>query len=283
MISGVHGDEDEGVLAVQRILRLLEAEGLAGQVRALAEANPLARAAYARETPEDSVNLARVFPGDAEGSITQRIARAVTDEVITGSDLMIDLHSAGLRYEMPLFCGYCDTGDAVGEKSAEAARAFGAPLTWAHDDINQGRTISAALSLGIPCIYAEARGGGRVRGEDLDAYVEGVLRVLSSLGMIPLRKTPEGPRLLVEGGLGDMDRSISSPADGFLVTRAAAGDVVGSGAPLAELYDGEGNLLEEVAAPRDGIVMQLRRRAWITRGEPLAMLAPTPHRPEGWE
>jgi predicted deacylase len=278
LIAGVHGDEDEGVLAIRRVLRMLEGKEISGSVRALAVANPLARAACARETPEDGKNLARVFPGDAMGSVTDKIARIVTDEVIAGSDLMIDLHSAGLRYEMPLFCGYCDTGDEAGERSAAAARTFGAPITWAHDGVNPGRTISAALSLGIPCIYAEAGGGGGVRGEHLDAFVEGILRVLGFLGVIPEREPSEGPRFFVEGGHGDMDHSISSPADGFLVTRASAGDVVSAGALLAEIYDTEGYLIEEVGVPQDGIIMQLRRRAKIAAGDPVAMLAPPPRR-----
>ncbi len=42
----------------------------------------------------------RVFPGDAGGTITQRIARFVTDEVLARADVVIDLHAGGAGFEI---------------------------------------------------------------------------------------------------------------------------------------------------------------------------------------
>lgn len=98
LLGGVHGDEDEGVLAVQRIINELTEAGFSGTGRAVAPANPQGWAAHSRTSPLDDGNLARSFPGDPGGGPTEALAAAITAEVITGADLLIDLHSAGVRY-----------------------------------------------------------------------------------------------------------------------------------------------------------------------------------------
>jgi predicted deacylase len=277
LVGGIHGDEPEGVLSVRRVLRALDPGRLSGRVRGLATANPPAHAASSRETPEDGMNLARVFPGDPGGSLTERIAAVVTDKVLAGSDLVVDLHSAGTLFEMPLFCGFIGAGGKAGAKSAEAARAFGTRLVWRHEAVSPGRTVSVAAEMGIPCLYAETQGGGGVRGEDLDAYVGGVLRVLATLGMLPdAREARVGERLLVEGGDGDLDRSLVADREGLMVSRVRAGQTVRSGELLAEVFDDEGEACQEVRASRAGIVMMLRRRARVQQGDPVALVAPQP-------
>ncbi|MDO8187086.1 succinylglutamate desuccinylase/aspartoacylase family protein [Conexibacter sp. JD483] len=302
LLGGVHGDEPEGVLAVRRIVAELRGRELRGSIRALAVANPLAHAADARCTPAEAAladaarapdpagggaagaepdggNLARAFPGDAAGGPTARLAAAIMRDVLVGADLLIDLHSAGRAGAMPLFCGFLAGGDAaVAARSRAAAEAFAAPLTWAHDAIGPGRTLSAAATLGIPAIYAEAGGGGEVRGAELDALVGGTLRALASLGMLPAERAISGsdrprdcPRGLIRGGDGDLDASLIAHADGLFITRTHAGAHVRAGDLLGEMWEGE-----RLVAPRDGIVMFLRRDARVAAGDSLALIAPPP-------
>ena len=44
--------------------------------------------------------------------------------------------------------------------------------------------MSAAADHGVPSVYVESGGGGNLRQADLDAYVEGTLRVMRMLGMV---------------------------------------------------------------------------------------------------
>src|SRR5699024_1395238 len=109
----------------------------------------------------------RVFPGDPDGSPTERLAAQLTEELIRGSDLLIDLHSAGRGFDMPLLAGYHSAGP-LAQRAGAAARAFAAPLLWQHPSSSSGRSLSAAQALGIPSLYVEGRGGGRLRQRDLD-------------------------------------------------------------------------------------------------------------------
>ncbi|MDQ3702197.1 MAG: M14 family metallopeptidase, partial [Chloroflexota bacterium] len=174
VLGGIHGDEYEGIAAAGAVWRDLSPENLRGSVAVVPVCNPLAYAAGARSTPQDGQNLARVFPGRPDGSPTEGIAHALSEAVIRQCDFLIDLHGAGQHYAMPLLCGIYVGPDALGQRCAAAALAFGAPVFWGHPEVAPGRSLSVALDAGIPCLYAECGGGGRVRPQHLQDYRAGV-------------------------------------------------------------------------------------------------------------
>jgi predicted deacylase len=275
LLGGVHGDEDEGVLSVLRVVSVLRDQPIAGTVRAIAMANPAACATNTRCSPLDGQNLARVFPGRPTGSATEQVAFALTERVLKGTQALIDLHSAGRDLAMPLFCGYHAGELGSGGGSAAMARAFGAPLTWAHLSLAEGRSLSAARALGIPAIYAEASGGGEVRGAQTDAFVEGVLNVLRLLGILEEPVHATSSRLIRDPG-GDLDAGLLAPATGTWVTRSKAGTIVDTNDVLAEIYNDEGRCIATITAPRVGIVMMLRRHSRVAAGMSVAMVAAAP-------
>ncbi len=269
LLGGVHGDELEGIAAVRAVSAHLRADTSAwsGRVLAVAVANPPAHAAFSRTSPLDDGNLARSFPGRPDGTVTERLADALTEQVIRGADLLIDLHSAGLNYAMPFFAGFADPAGSA------AAHAFGAGLIWAHDTLNPGRSLTAASSLGVASLYVEGAGGGSLRRHELVGYRDGVLRVLSHLGMLPARD-PVGPQQILRGGDGDVDSSVAASVPGWCVTAVRAGDRVGRGDLVAEILGGDGTTVQQITAPHDGTVMMLRRRAQVQPGDGIVMLGP---------
>ena len=269
LLGGVHGDELEGIAAVRAICGYLGSGEVSwsGRVRAVAVANPPAHAAFHRTSPVDGGNLARSFPGDPSGTVTQRLADTLTHRVIDGADLLIDLHSAGLNYAMPFFAGYSDP------KGAPAAHTFGAPLVWAHDTLNPGRSLTTASELGVPSIYVEGGGGGALRRWELHGYRDGVLRVLASLGMLTFPEKT-GPQRILRGGDGDVDSSVAASVTGWCVTAVRAADAVRRGELIAEVIGSDGGVRQEVVAPHDGTVMMLRRRAQVVPGDGIVMLGP---------
>ena len=59
-----------------------------------------------RTSPLDDANLARVFPGNPDGTPSQQIAWHFAHSVIARADFYLDLHSAGIHYRMPGMAGY---------------------------------------------------------------------------------------------------------------------------------------------------------------------------------
>ena len=271
VLGGVHGDEPEGVLAAGALLAHLRTrqDELAGAVRIVRIANPAAFAQRARIAAGDD-NLARVFPGDAAGSPAQRIADRLAREVITAADLLVDLHSAGFHYEMPVFVGYDTTGPAG---AAAAAEAFGAPVLWRHPSIGPGRTLSAATALGVPSIYVEGSGGGGVRGADLDVYRDGLLRVVAHLGILPDGPAPAPPPRVISRGDGNIDSSVAAGVAGWCVTRVVVGQTVEPDQTIAEIRGADGLVREVIVARTPGVIMMLRRTAAVAPGDGIAMIA----------
>ncbi len=278
LLGGIHGDEDEGVLAVQRVCAVLEDEPLAaGTVRAVAVAHPAAYAADTRVSPLDGLNLARCFPGRSDGSATERLAHELTEGVIAGSDLLIDLHSAGSAYAMPSFAGYIEDDSPVAARSRRAAYAFGLPLVWEHEaPTPPGRTLSAALERGIACIYVEGSGGASLERDEQERYVQGVLNVLADLGMLAGERAAAvaAPSQVLRGAGGDLDASIVAAVSGRFVAAARAGAQLAAGDPIGEIVDEDGRTAAEILSPADATLIFVRRTARIAAGEAVCSLGP---------
>jgi predicted deacylase len=241
----------------------------------VAVAHEAAHDASQRSSPLDGLNLARTFPGDPNGSPTERLADALRRHVIEGSDAFIDLHSAGTAYAMPLLIGWTDDECAVCVAGAAMAAAFGAPVAWrSPGPVAYGRTLTSAHAAGIPSIYAEAAGGGTVTAAHVEAYVDGVRRVLVSLGILDAgeARPAEPPLRLV--GEGDLDvPSMTAPFDGLCETLVGPLDDVAAGQVVAIVTDPLTGERAEVAAPAPGVVVLARRGARVARGDNLVVLA----------
>ncbi|MFN7147763.1 MAG: succinylglutamate desuccinylase/aspartoacylase family protein, partial [Myxococcota bacterium] len=92
--ANVHGDECTGVGTVLRLLPLLDDALVHGAVHLYPTLNPEGLERRSRKVPEDDQDLNRLFPGDATGSPSERLAHAVwTDLCARNPDLVIDLHT----------------------------------------------------------------------------------------------------------------------------------------------------------------------------------------------
>jgi predicted deacylase len=95
--GGVHGDEYEGPIALSKLARRLTPTMAKGRVVLVPALNLPAVLAGTRLSPMDGLNLNRVFPGEPNGSITSMIAHYVSTVLIPMADILVDLHSGGIR------------------------------------------------------------------------------------------------------------------------------------------------------------------------------------------
>jgi predicted deacylase len=247
--AGVHGDEFEGVRAILEVFAEIDTAKMSGNMLAVPVANPPAFWNGTRTSPLDQGNLARTFPGREQGSATEVIAFHLAHSIIAHADFYLDLHSAGVKLLMPSMAGY----DAKDPRSRDAAVAFGAPVIWGHPAISPGRTISFASSRGIPWLYTEARGAGRIDDEDLRMFKDGVMNLLRHLNILPGAVAAKAPVHSLYGD-GDLDASITAARRGFLVPTAQLLQEVKQGQELGRTLDARGQLVEVFKSPRDGVV-----------------------------
>src|SRR5260370_10587023 len=93
LIAGNHGYEYPPILALQRLRTLIDPTKLKGTIIMVHVANMtsfLGRTVYF--SPVDGKNLNRVYPGRRDGTVSERIAYAITNEVIDKADYVLDLH-----------------------------------------------------------------------------------------------------------------------------------------------------------------------------------------------
>lgn len=268
--AAVHGDEYEGVEVIAQLFRMLEPQWLKGTLMLLPVANLPAYEAAQRSSPIDGLNLARVFPGDASGTITQRIAYWMTAKLLKSADFYIDLHSGGIAGNIPTLIGYIHDQRPLGQASLAGARAFGAPVLWGHPlPLAPGRTVSAATDLGVPSLYTEAPGGGYARPEDVACFTQGVINVMRHLGMLAGQPEPQAMTHHLFGD-GNLDSVISAQNAGYFRAEVDLLATVRKGDLLGTVRDFAGQVTEEVRADRDGVVIMLRRLHRVHVGDGLA-------------
>lgn len=275
--AGVHGDEFEGTVALRRVAEALAPETMAGTLVAVPVANPPAFEAGRRANPDDGRDLARTFPGDPHGTVTEQLAHSLTQQFLRHADFYCDLHSAGQYYAITPLAGYQLRPEPLLSQQRAAARAFGLPLVWG-TPIMPGRSLSAAGDLGVPALYAEVTGEGRCRPEDVEHYVHGVRQLLAWLGIIGT-VAPHEPRWFVEDDrplAGFLQVQIRTPVGGLFEPDVALGAEVERGQRLGVVRDPLGQVRHTADAPHAGSVIFLRTFPRVLAGEALATVLERP-------
>src|SRR5207244_10909971 len=135
--AGVHGDEGPwSARAIHQLLERTSLTDLIGTLRVVPVSNPLAMEADARCAPLDVLDLNRVFPGNPNGSHTERLAALLTEHAVEGANVLIDLHGGG---------SWCVNAFVFRNAEApEIADAFDAPFV-----VDQASRATAMRSMGI--------------------------------------------------------------------------------------------------------------------------------------
>lgn len=270
VLGAVHGDEYEGVETIPEVYRRVAPDALRGTLVMVPICNVPAYESVLRSSPIDGLNLARVFPGDPNGTITQRIAYWITQKLIKPADFVIDLHSGGVTAEIPSLIGFTHSDDELGRRSRAGALAFGASVIWEHPPpMPPGRTLSAATDFGVPAIYTEAGGGGYAHPSDVSGFTTGVINVMKHLDM--LDGQPElRPVTHHLSGDGNLDSVISTPVSGYFRSDVALLDEVSPGQRLGTVRDPFGAVVAEITTESAGVVILLRRIHRVHVGDNLA-------------
>ena len=269
--AATHGDEYEGIVAIQDLFEELDVETLRGTFIGIPVLNGPAFTAGTREGGLDHLNLARIFPGKVTGSPSLRIAYAFQHFILGQADLYVDLHSGGNTSAIKALAGYQVRDGAIGETQRAAAIAFGLDLVWGSEAL-PGRTLSAAGDLGVPAIYVELNGEGRCRPEDLAKDVQGLRNLLAFLEMLPPTAPPAPAPLCVETRgpeAGHLQIDYPSPTSGIFVPDVALWERVAAGQRLGVVRHPNGSVLAEIMAKQAGRMLFLRTFPRVVSGDSL--------------
>jgi predicted deacylase len=267
--AGIHGAEYVSIAALREVARDLDPATMSGSVVAVLTANPAAFAARSiYVNPLDGKNLNRVFPGDAAGSASERIARWITDNVIAGSDVFVDMHCGDMNEALVSFTGIEEIGDPeVDARTRALAEAYG--LRYMLIGPSPGMTTGAAAALGIPAILGEVGGQGRWPAEDVALHAAGFQRLLKAAGVID--EAPDSPRFATE--VLRTEAWMRDTTTGYWHPAVGVGDQVAAGVVVGTVRDAFGRTLESPVATIDGVVIFLVTSLAMNAGDPLLALA----------
>jgi predicted deacylase len=258
VIAGVHGCEYVPMAAVREWTRGLEQREIRGRIRAVPVLNVTAfRARSPFVVPEDGKNLNRCFPGDAGGTLAERLAYAAFTELITGSDAVIDAHCGDMVEALEPFALY-EAGPAEAA-ARDLALAYGLGYIIRQeagpDRAVSGTSSGAAAQAGIPAITAEAGGCGLVERHAVEAHLRGLNAVLAHLGMTaPADAGPARPEPALLGRF----LWLRCARAGWWAPAVTAGDRVTEGQVLGTVSSLDGSVLQEtITAPADGVIIFL--------------------------
>jgi predicted deacylase len=253
LIGGIHGCEYSSIAAVTRLMNELDTSELAGSITAV----PVVSMESFRQrspfvVPADGKNLNRSFPGSHDGTYTDRLAASIFEQLIEPADVLLDLHGGDMVEALEPFAIY----DAAPheEKTHAIALAFGLPYVVRQelDDSGLGgMTSSAAARAGIPAVIAEAGGCGQLEEAATAMLVDGVRNVLRQLEMLPGEPSPPRSRLVGKFVW------LRAAQEGWWQSVVRAGDEVAEGQLVGTLRTLYGDVLKELRAPRDGVVLFL--------------------------
>lgn len=176
LVASVHGDEGPwGTIAINEFLRAVPASDLVGTLRVVPVAHPLATEANSRQTHLDGLDLNNTFPGDAEGTHTQRLAAAISRHALDGANAVIDIHGGG-SWNVNCFA-YRFPG------SFELAEWVGTPLIL--NGIDRPTSLTGfARSQGATGVWVEMGGLGGSEEDRIATLSTGIQRALSRSGVL---------------------------------------------------------------------------------------------------
>lgn len=260
--AAVHGDEINGVEIIRRVWGRLDPETLRGTVIAVPIVNVFGFINESRYFP-DRRDLNRSFPGSSKGSLAARMAHLFLGEIVRHCTHGIDLHTAALhRTNLPQL-----RANLKDENTRKMAKAFGAPV-MIDASTRDGSLREAASREGIPVLVYEAGEAQRFNEFAISAGVNGVLRVMTALGMGKW-ETPKRPRSL----LAASSYWVRARRAGLFRCRVTLGERVKPKQLLGKISDAFGENTVHVNAGEGGVVIGLSLDPLMNRGDAVVHIA----------
>ena len=281
VVAGNHGYEYPPILAAQRLAAAISPQTLKGRVVIVHVANLpsfLKRTIY--YSPIDGQNLNRMYPGKADGTISQRIAYVITKEVIEKTDYLVDLHCGDGNESLRPYSYWNPIGNAkVDEAAKQMSMVFGLnniviDRTRPRDPKESKYCSNTAMTLGKPALTIESGGMGVANDEQEIAAIErGVQNLMRHLKMIEGKAEIPG-----EITWYDPAEVLYCPADlpnggGLFFPKVNKTQMVEKGTLLGVVTDFFGKQVYELRAPFAGEVLYIIGTPPISAGEPLAFVA----------
>lgn len=253
------GDELNGVGVINRVVPTLDPATMRGTVLVTGIVNYHGFQVANHRNPIDDTKINRAYPGDDNGTSSERIA-AATYEAASRADVVLDLHQGSTSRMIDEVRVRCGRRHRLYDECLELATIFGCGHILDQKGPD-GQLARVAPDDGIPAIDPELGGAVGWDPRSIERGVRGVTNVLRHLDVIDGTVTTEPQRRARR-----FDQ-YGSPAGGLVRFDPDLGDRVSTGDPLFTVTDVFGTQKARVTTDTDGIFWRTRRLPQVATGE----------------
>jgi predicted deacylase len=224
-------------------------------------------------TPYDGKNVNNVFPGDLNGTLSDRIAHTLW-QILRKSNYHVDFRGGDLPESHLVHTIYLKIEEEIDNTCEEMAKVFGLeyvlPGTKKIGHTSPGTLIHTAVTNGVASIISEAGLGYLTQPLDefVRNHVNGTINLLKYFKMLEGHPAkPKGQRFL------DMEWfRVAATKAGVFHADADYGDIVQKKEVLGKLTDLDGSLIAEIFSPIDGVVHTMYPARLVFPGDRLYTL-----------
>lgn len=272
LVSGAHGTEYASIIALEKLIGLINPAELSGTIIVVPLVNiPSFEQKVPHVNPVDGKSMNRMYPGKMDGTQTDRASFLITKQVVEQCDHLIDLHGGDLDESLRPYSYWTKTGNEGQDRiSREMALAFGLDhiiiSTDRPKDPQASRYLeNTATTRGKPSITVEAGHAGTVETDDVAALVNGCLNVMRYLKMLPGSANPIERPVWIEKVV-----SLPSEQTGVFYPLVRRGTYVEQGMKVGYVTDYLGKTIFEARAPAAGIILYICAVPSMTKGATIA-------------
>jgi predicted deacylase len=272
LVSGAHGTEYASIIALEKVIQMLEPAQVSGTVIIV----PLLNIASFEQkvphvNPVDGKSMNRFYPGKQDGTQTERASYVMTKQVVERCDYLVDYHGGDLDENLRPYAYWPKSGDAKHDAiTRDMVLAFGLDhvIVWSDrpkDPAASRYLDNTANTRGKPAIAVEAGYSGTVQPDDVALLANGTLNLMRYLKMLP------GTPTVVEHPvwLGKVD-TVTSDQPGIFYPTVQRGTYVEAGMKIGYVTDYFGKTIFEAHAPVAGVVLYICGVPSMKKGDTVA-------------
>ncbi len=253
------GDELNGIGVVQRAVPQMDPAELSGTVLVVGIVNYHAFQVAEHRNPIDDTKMNRAYPGDENGTSSERIA-AATFDAASRADLILDLHQGSTSRMIDEVRVRCGSHHRLHGQCLDLAKTFGTGYILDQKGPD-GQLARVAPDEGIPTIDPELGGSVGWDESSIRIGVEGVFNVLRGYGFLD-----DAPEQEAQTRAKGFDQ-YGSPSGGLVRFKKHLGERVAPDDTLFEVSDVFGKLKARVTADKHGVFWRTRRLPQVASGE----------------
>ena len=278
ILAGVHGAEYAPIIATQKLIKKFEVKRLSGTIIILPITNI---GAFYSSTPYvnpiDNLNINRIFPGNKNGSVSEKIAHFIATKIIPVSDVFLDAHSGDANEDLlPFVCYYDNQNYPFQTKMAKELSEYSGfenVISYPYTIKNSEPALYAfkqATQVGKIALSFESGKLGYLQPKAVDRILRGYYRIFDKLEMYEYNDFEDKTKFKRLNS----PYYIKSKFQGILYSGYKAGEKVLKNNELGFITDEFGKIIERYFASKSGTILYMKGTPPVNIGDTVFSISP---------